>query len=117
MLTWLPRIGRPLERAVLAANWDFTFASEGLTELELVEARAGVLKGGIDNSDSGVFVERITAPQRLFVLGAGDDAKPVVSIAALLGWSVSVLDGRAQMGSRGSVSRGRAGSRGICCVE
>ena len=98
VLTWLPRVGRRLERAVLTASGDFTFASEGLTELELAEARAGVLsKGGIDNLDSGVFVERIAAPQRLFVLGAGDDAKPVVSMAALLGWRVSVLDGRAQM--------------------
>ena len=29
--------------AVLAASGDFTFASEGLTEPELVKARAGVL--------------------------------------------------------------------------
>jgi xanthine dehydrogenase accessory factor len=98
VLTWLPRVGRRLERAVLAASGDFTFASEGLTEHELVEARASVLlRGPVENTDSGVFVERITAPQRLFVLGAGDDAKPVVSMAALLGWSVSVMDGRAQM--------------------
>jgi len=98
VLTWLPRAGRRLARAVLAASGDFTFTSEGLTELELAAAKAGVLlKGGIDNSDSGVFVERVEAPQRLFVLGAGDDAKPVVSMAALLGWNVSVIDGRAQM--------------------
>jgi xanthine dehydrogenase accessory factor len=97
VLTWLPRAGRRLERAVLAANGDFTFASEGLTEVELVKARANVLKRGTDSLDSGVFVERIAAPQRLFVLGAGDDAKPVVSMAALLGWSVFVMEGRAQM--------------------
>jgi xanthine/CO dehydrogenase XdhC/CoxF family maturation factor len=42
-------------------------------------------------------VERIAAPQRLFVLGAGDDAKPLVSMAALLGWSVLVMDGRAHL--------------------
>jgi xanthine/CO dehydrogenase XdhC/CoxF family maturation factor len=45
----------------------------------------------------GMFVERIAAPQRLFVLGAGDDAKPLVSMGALLGWSVTVMDGRAQL--------------------
>jgi len=28
-------------------------------------------------------VERMVAPQRLFVLGAGDDAKPLVSMGAL----------------------------------
>jgi xanthine/CO dehydrogenase XdhC/CoxF family maturation factor len=44
-----------------------------------------------------IFVERIAAPQRLFVLGAGDDAKPLVSMGALLGWSVTVVDGRARL--------------------
>jgi xanthine/CO dehydrogenase XdhC/CoxF family maturation factor len=48
-----------------------------------------------DTSD--VFVERVSAPQRLFVLGAGDDAMPLVRMAALLGWNVTVVDGRAQM--------------------
>ena len=70
----------------------------GLTEPELVEARAGVLRRGwVENMPEGIFVERIVAPQRLFVLGAGDDAKPLVSMAALLGWSVTVMDGRAQL--------------------
>jgi xanthine dehydrogenase accessory factor len=98
VLTWLPHKGRSLARAVLAANGDFTFASEGLTEPELVEARTEVLRqGGIENMPLEIFVERIAAPQRLFVLGAGDDAKPLVSIGALLGWSVTVMDGRAQL--------------------
>jgi xanthine dehydrogenase accessory factor len=98
VLTWLPREGMGLKRAVIAASGDFTYASAGLTESELVEARAGVLhRGGVETMPSEAFVERITAPQRLFILGAGDDAKPVVSMAALLGWSVSVMDGRAQM--------------------
>jgi xanthine/CO dehydrogenase XdhC/CoxF family maturation factor len=98
VLTWLPREGRGLKRAVLAASGDFTYASAGLTESELVEVRAGILRGGgVEAMPSEVFVERITAPQRLFILGAGDDAKPVVSMAALLGWRVSVLDGRAHM--------------------
>jgi xanthine dehydrogenase accessory factor len=98
VLTWLPHKGRSLARAVLAANGDFTFASEGLTEPELVEARTEVLRqGGIENMPLEMFVERIAAPQRLFVLGAGDDAKPLVSIGALLGWSVTVMDGRAQL--------------------
>jgi xanthine dehydrogenase accessory factor len=42
------------------------------------------------------FEEWIEAPQRLFVFGAGDDAQPMVEMAALLGWSVTVVDGRAQ---------------------
>jgi xanthine dehydrogenase accessory factor len=42
------------------------------------------------------FEEWIEAPQRLFVFGAGDDAQPMVEMAALLGWNVTVVDGRAQ---------------------
>jgi xanthine dehydrogenase accessory factor len=98
VMTWLPDGGRRFGRAVLAVNGDFLFASEHLTESELVEARRGVLRGDwVENMPQGIFVERIGAPQRLFVLGAGDDAKPLVSMGALLGWSVIVMDGRVQL--------------------
>src|SRR5277367_6141090 len=46
VLTWLPNEERGLARAVLAASGDYTFASVGLTETELVEARTGVLRQG-----------------------------------------------------------------------
>jgi xanthine dehydrogenase accessory factor len=98
VLTWLPHKGRELMRAVITLSGDLAFVSEGLTQAELVEARAGLLRGDcIDNTPEGIFVERIVAPQRLFVLGAGDDAKPLVRMAALLGWSVTVMDGRMQL--------------------
>jgi xanthine/CO dehydrogenase XdhC/CoxF family maturation factor len=98
VLTWLPREGRKLARAVLSASGDFTFASSELTETELVEARSRVLrKNQFESATGEIFVERIDAPQRLFILGAGDDAKPLVNMGALLGWSVTVMDGRAQL--------------------
>jgi xanthine/CO dehydrogenase XdhC/CoxF family maturation factor len=98
VLTWLPREDRGMARAVLSASGDFLFASLGLTEPELVFAREGVLRRGwVETMPEGIFVERIATPQRLFVLGAGDDAKPLVSLGALLGWSVTVMDGRAQL--------------------
>jgi xanthine/CO dehydrogenase XdhC/CoxF family maturation factor len=98
VLTWLPQRGTGLMRAVLSAAGDFTFASETLTEPELVDARDGVLRRGWEEAmPEQIFVERIAAPQRLFVLGAGDDAKPLVRMAALLGWDITVLDGRAQL--------------------
>jgi xanthine dehydrogenase accessory factor len=97
-LTWLPRPGIGLGRAVLDPEGDFVFASDWLTEPELVEARAGAMRGDwVENMPDGIFVEVIAPPQRFFVLGAGDDAKPLVSMAALLGWKVSVMDGRAQL--------------------
>jgi xanthine/CO dehydrogenase XdhC/CoxF family maturation factor len=98
VLTWLPTDGKGLARAVLTASGDFAFASESLTEPELVEARAGVLRmSWLDNMPEQMFVEKIASPQRLFVLGAGDDARPLVSMGALLGWNVTVMDGRGQL--------------------
>jgi len=83
---------------------------EGLMEaleasLEGVESRVvtwlpedgAVLRRVIgDVETEGGFVERIGAPQRLVVFGAGDDARPLVQMAALMGWNVVVVDGRAQ---------------------
>jgi xanthine dehydrogenase accessory factor len=40
--------------------------------------------------------EWIEAPQRMYVFGAGDDAQPMVEMAALMGWDVTVVDGRKQ---------------------
>ena len=97
VLTWMPREGRGLARAVLGRSGDFDFASEGLSEAELVTARRGVLEPGEVDLGEEIFVERMSAPQRLFVLGAGDDAKPLVNMGSLLGWSVTVADGRTQL--------------------
>jgi xanthine dehydrogenase accessory factor len=66
VVTWLPEDGALLRRVV------------GEVETE------------------GGFEERIGAPQRLVVFGAGDDARPLVQMAALMGWNVVVVDGRAQ---------------------
>jgi xanthine/CO dehydrogenase XdhC/CoxF family maturation factor len=70
VVTWLPENGAALRRVVCD-----------------VAAEAEV-DGGLE--------ERIEAPQRLVVFGAGDDAQPMVQMAALLGWNVVVVDGRPQ---------------------
>ena len=90
--TWLPEVGRSLMRAVFAATGELRFASADLRPEEI--AAVDVFRS---TAADGVFVERIVSPQRLFVIGAGDDARPVVSMAAMLGWNVLVADGRAQM--------------------
>jgi xanthine/CO dehydrogenase XdhC/CoxF family maturation factor len=65
VVTWLPEDGMALRRVV-----------------------------GEVPSDGGIE-ERLEAPQRLVVFGAGDDAQPMVQMASLLGWDVVVVDGRA----------------------
>jgi xanthine/CO dehydrogenase XdhC/CoxF family maturation factor len=89
VVTWLPAAGRPLRRAVLADAGEVLYRSEGLDAAEIADALLAEMPE--------VFDEWLTPPQRLVVLGAGDDAKPVVSMAALLGWNVTVVDGRAQL--------------------
>jgi xanthine dehydrogenase accessory factor len=93
VVSWLPDQERGLRRAIFAADGALLFASAGLSETKLACAR-GLQPGEVYE---GRFVEELRAPQRLFVLGAGDDAKPLVNMAALLGWSVTVADGRTQL--------------------
>lgn len=82
----LPEAGRPLLRRVCDAGGKVLFESAGW---------------GADPERAGeAFEEELVAPQRLVVLGAGDDAQPVVQMAGLLGWRVTVADGRAQVARR-----------------
>jgi len=81
--TWLPEGGDKLARTIYRDS-RVTFASETATDRE------------IENS-SRIYPETISPPQRLIILGAGDDAKPVVAMAALLGWRVTVADARPQL--------------------
>jgi xanthine dehydrogenase accessory factor len=93
--TWLPAEGRPLRRAVIAADGAVIFRSEGLDDGDL-DSIAHRFAAPVE-CDCEVYVETLSAPQRFIVLGAGEDAKPVVTMASLLGWSVTVADGRAQL--------------------
>lgn len=58
-------------------------------------ARCDGVSGWYSIDDVDVFVERIEPAQRLVIFGAGHDVVPVVRMAALLGWSVTVADTRA----------------------
>jgi len=78
VITYLPECGATLHREVRDESGAVLFASVTTSELE-------------------AFEEWLDPPQRLIVLGAGDDAQPMVQMASLLGWSVLVADGRTQM--------------------
>lgn len=116
VVTWLPGEGKGLLRVVLDSNGNVVFASAALSQAK-IDCAKGLLAGG---EYEGRFVEELRAPQRLFVLGAGDDAKPLVSMAALLGWSVIVADGRSQLArperfpeAEQVVTLGEAGADGL----
>lgn len=79
VVTELPSKGRGLAREICGP------ASEGIFR-----------SGGFGEHGPASFEETLDPPQRLFVFGAGEDARPMVRMAALLGWRVFVLDSRAQ---------------------
>jgi xanthine dehydrogenase accessory factor len=91
--TWLPVGDTRLRRAVFNAGGKAVFRSEGLISSDLAVVHG--VAPSVD--DVAIYVERLLPPLRLFVLGAGDDAKPVVTMASLLGWRVIVADGRPQL--------------------
>ena len=94
--TWLPELGTPLRRAVWNEGGDIVFASASLDDGDLLQARLSP-SSSPDPELTGIFAEHLQPPQRLVVSGAGDDAKPLVGMAVLMGWDVLVMDGRAQL--------------------
>jgi xanthine/CO dehydrogenase XdhC/CoxF family maturation factor len=93
VVSFLPGGGRGLRRLVLDAEGAVLFRSAGLSNEKVACAR-GLAPGEVYD---GRFVERLAAPQRLFVLGAGEDARPLVEMAAAVGFAVTVADGRTQL--------------------
>ena len=85
--------GSGLRRVSFSREDGVLDASPELTEEEL--RWAATLQPG--EGGSGVFVERLDPPQRLLVFGAGEDARPMVALGAMLGWKVIVADGRLQL--------------------
>ena len=92
ILTRLPSKDAIFARAIVSDSGEYFFVSDGLPADTITEAL------GAEHPEAlGFFRERVNPPQRLFVFGAGDDAKPLVNMAALLGWTIIVVDGRAQL--------------------
>jgi xanthine/CO dehydrogenase XdhC/CoxF family maturation factor len=50
--------------------------------------------------DTEVLVQYLPPVTRLVIFGAGDDARPLCDVAALLGWHVSVVDRRGRLATR-----------------
>ncbi|MFO0614907.1 MAG: XdhC family protein [Polyangiaceae bacterium] len=65
-------------------------------EVALEAGKPEVVRIACDGGEADVLVEVITPPTRLFLFGAGRDAKPVASLARELGWEVTVEGGPAR---------------------
>ncbi len=60
----------------------------------LALGRSQVLDIDTDAGPVRALLEVLTPPLRLVVYGAGNDAQPLVRLAASLGWHITVVDGR-----------------------
>ena len=94
--TWLPTNTSPLTRAIFTGGGKAAFLSAGLFPKEL--SLAEIAPAQTDNAESnGLLLEKLISIQRLFIFGAGDDAKPLAAMASLLGWNVTVADNRTHL--------------------
>jgi len=76
--------GTPLLAAPLAKAARVTL-TQGQSRVLDIETDAGPVRASL---------ELLTPPLRLVVYGAGNDAQPLVHLAASLGWHITVVDGR-----------------------
>ena len=74
---------------------DTSIESEFLWDAEQVlTTQNSIIKYYQGQGSYTAFVEHLKPPVQLLVFGAGNDAIPLVQFAAILGWEVSVIDGR-----------------------
>jgi xanthine/CO dehydrogenase XdhC/CoxF family maturation factor len=78
IVTQLPERGAAFARCVLDAHGGTLFRSAD----RIVDAA------------QPLFDETLLLPQRLIVFGAGDDTKPLIGMAEMLGWRTAVIDSR-----------------------
>ena len=76
--------GTPLLAAPMAEAARATLA-QGISRILDIETDAGPVRA---------LLEVLVPPLRLVVYGAGNDAQPLVHLAASLGWHITVVDGR-----------------------
>lgn len=96
VVTWLPSTSTTLKRVIVDGGGRILFASSGLSQEEVLKAQRKS-SGPTRLAVEGVVCEQLYPPQRLYIFGAGDDAKPLVTMASLLGWNVTVADGRTHL--------------------
>lgn len=70
-------------------------AVQALERMQSIDQRAP-----IDETETRIWVDYRASRPGLWIFGAGDDAKPLMSLARSLGWFVAVADGRSHLVTR-----------------
>lgn len=79
---------------------DETLAIELKKDASIVLAKHSSLFKQYNNKKLAAFVEFVEPRVSLVIVGAGNDAQPLVEIASVLGWRVTVIDGRSTHANR-----------------
>ena len=86
-------------------KWNSTLNNVNLEE-EITEAaitafnQQSSLQQPCGNDEFTAFAEWIQAPIALHIIGAGNDALPLVEMANVLGWQTTIIDGRSSHANR-----------------
>lgn len=98
IVTVLPHASQTLQRFIMDAAGDVLFASESLETEDLVPLRRSALRSQHATiqqvAQVRIFVELLEPVQRLVIFGAGEDARPLATMAHTMGWRVAVVDTR-----------------------
>lgn len=88
------------ERGSLTGDLIHNPVIEDLASKTLTERRSCSTTVELDGTRADVFAEYLPSAISLVVFGAGDDAQPLVECAAMLGWQVTIADGRSNLARR-----------------
>jgi xanthine/CO dehydrogenase XdhC/CoxF family maturation factor len=62
---------------------------------EVLESKTTAIKPLLDENYNEALIEYINPPVSLIIAGAGNDVQPLVKMTSILGWEVTIGDGRA----------------------
>jgi xanthine/CO dehydrogenase XdhC/CoxF family maturation factor len=86
---------------ILTENGNVLFESSGSGDWQVLAWQALNERRSLwTKHPSLCFVDYVAPPTALLVFGAGDDAQPLVEFAYLLGWQVTVADGRPHLATK-----------------
>jgi xanthine dehydrogenase accessory factor len=86
---------------ILSESGDVLFESCATRDsLALAQQALSERRSLSSRGPSSFFVEFVAPPTALLVFGAGDDAQPLVEFAYVLGWNITVVDGRSRLATK-----------------
>jgi len=86
---------------ILTENGNVLFESSGSGDWHVLAWHALNVRRSLWTRDPSLcFVDYVAPPTALLVFGAGDDAQPLIEFAYLLGWQVTVADGRPHLATK-----------------